>query len=157
MNWKHLKSADLCRDTGWQSMSETQAGKLVKFLVPLVTTRRDHREGGQYAYCLEYQFEKTLNLIFYQIDKVRKFTSLGFSTIQTLIKYCPLLPTADPKTGWRQFASFLRLAALPEEARSLAQRDSLHCFIINPKWWSGKKNSLPILLIDSDLEFQPFL
>ena len=33
MNWKHLKSADRSIETDSQSMSVTQAGKLVKFLL----------------------------------------------------------------------------------------------------------------------------
>ena len=33
MNWKHLKSADRSTETDSQSMSVTQAGKVVKFLV----------------------------------------------------------------------------------------------------------------------------
>ena len=36
MNWKHLKSADRSTETDSQSMSVTQAGKVVKFLVVLV-------------------------------------------------------------------------------------------------------------------------
>jgi len=33
MNWKHLNSADCSTETDSQSMSVTQAGKVVKFLV----------------------------------------------------------------------------------------------------------------------------
>ena len=36
MNWKHLKSADSSTETDSQSMSVTQAGKVVKFLVAMV-------------------------------------------------------------------------------------------------------------------------
>ena len=36
MNWKHLKSAERSTETDSQSMSVTQAGKVVKFLVVLV-------------------------------------------------------------------------------------------------------------------------
>ena len=36
MNWKHLKSADCSTETVSQSMSVTQAGKFVKFLLTLV-------------------------------------------------------------------------------------------------------------------------
>ena len=91
-------------------MSETQAGKFVKFLVPLLTTRRGHRGVGQYAYCLECKFKKTLNIIFHQVDKVRNLFGVSVHCNAKIDKVLPTLPTADPKTVWRRFASSCRLA-----------------------------------------------
>ena len=78
-------------------MSETQAGKFVKFLVPLLTTRRGHRGVGQYAYCLECKFKKTLNIIFHQVDKVRNLFGVSVHCNAKIDKVLPTSTNSTPK------------------------------------------------------------